>query len=343
MAATATKPPPPEELCKDPQELTLRLEQVGGRLVTLAREGPGKKIAGALMESVQELRLVWSALRELSLVYDAGRVETMLEHERELRSAMEILNSTVDSLSRTSEKTAANVDEQLQELDEIDSIGGTGLMVERLRTVTGSVRDAASEVKDGLARTAASLDESEQIIQAVDRKLQEARLEVMRDSLTQVLSRTAFEQRLRELAEQPRAISGAWCLALADIDHVAAINEEFGRRVGDALLCKVVEIIQKTCDTLPGSLVGRYRGKEFGLLLPRCSLARGRELAEEIRGAVGLAKWECKVSAASRFVATTVSVGIAERRDGETAGTLLKRAEACLEQAKRQGRNAVQS
>jgi diguanylate cyclase (GGDEF)-like protein len=88
-------------------------------------------------------------------------------------------------------------------------------------------------------------------------------------------------------------------------------------------------------------VVGRYRGKEFGIILPRCSLRKGQQMAEEIRRAIGLAKWESKVASAPTFINTTASIGIAERRDGEGPAELLRRAEACLDVARRRGRDTV--
>jgi len=340
MAATTSAPPASRAL-EDPEELTLRLERLGSRLMDLARDGPGKKIAGPLVECVQELRVVWTTLRDFALVFDANRVERMLEQERQLRQAMEILNGTVGSLSTASERTAANVSRQLHELDEIDAVGDARLMADRLRSVTGTVREAATEMKGNLVRTAAELDTSEKIIYAVDEKLREARQQVMQDALTRTLSRTAFEQRLGEIAAQAAAVSGAWCLALADIDGLGTINDRHSRRVGDALLFKIAEIIQTTCETLPGSIVGRLGGEEFGIIFPRCPLREGRQIAEEIRGAVSLARWESKASRPPSVVTATLSLGIVEHRAGEPAAAVLQRTQACLDQAKRRGRNTV--
>jgi len=343
MASTSAQTPSTESLQLDPEQMATRLERVGGRLMELARTGAGKKLEKPLAECVQELRLVWSQLRELALVFDANRVETMLAHEEELRRAMEILNGTVGTLSRANERAVETVDRQLHELDEIDAIGDASLMAERLRTVSGNVRAAATEMRDDIERSATQLDQSEQIIKAVDQKLQEAKKQVMYDSLTRVLSRAVFEQRLREMASQSTAVTGAWCLAIVDIDNLSVTNERLGRRVGDALLFRIADIIQTTSDTLPGSIVGRWGGEEFAILMPRTSLLQGRQLAEEIRGAVNLAKWECRASAQPVVVTTTVSVGVVQHRNGESATELLARALECVARAKRRGRNCVVS
>jgi len=332
---------PAKERIEDPQELTVRLEGVGGRLVALAKEGAGRRIAEPLMECVQELRSVWSSLRQFALVFDANRIETMQDRERELRTAMEILNGTVASLSTVHKRTTAQVDQQLDTLNELDAVDDASLLVGRLRSVGGSLRSAATEMKDDVSRSAAELSQSEDIVQAVERKLDEASHQILCDGLTRVLNRTGFEQRLQELATQPPAVTGSWCVVLIDVDDIEAINSSFGHRVGDALLFRVAGIIQTSCDSYPGAIVGRTGGKQFGIILPRCPLREGRRMAEEVRGAIDGARWECKSAGPRSVVHTTASLGVTERRSSEDADTLLQRAESCLRQAKRAGGNTA--
>ena len=297
--------------------------------------------AEQLRECVQELRAVWSALRSFALVFDANRIEAMQDHERELRQAMAILNGTVDSLSSAHERTTATMDAQLQELDELDSVDDASVLAGRLRTVTGSIRDAATDMKQEVDRSAAELSQSDQIIEAVDRKLTEASYQILCDGLTRVLNRAGFEQRLAEMAAQAAAVSGSWCLVLLEVDHIELVNKKFGRRVGDALLFRVAGIIQATCESFPGAIVGRTGGRAFGVILPRCSLREGRRIAEELRCAVEIAKWECTSGGGSSCVSTTVSLGATEHRGGETTDVLFERAESCCQQARHGGGNAV--
>jgi len=343
MSAATTEPAPStgKSEVTNPEELTLRLEQVGGKLMELTKTPAGCRIADPIRECVQELRVVWSALRQFSLVFDANRIETMQERESELRQAMQILNGTVASLSAAHEKTASTMDSQLGELDQLESVGDASLLVGRLRTVTGSVREAAVEMKDEVQRSARGLDASEQIIQAVDKKLAEASHQVLCDGLTRVLNRVGFEQRLDEIVAQSAAVRSSWCVALLTIDHLEMLNKKFGRRVGDALLFRIAGIIQSTSESYPGAIVGRTGGKDFGVILPRCPLREGRRMAQELRGAISLAKWECKTRNTPTVIAATVSVGVTEFRQGENVASLLERAESCCRQAIRQGGNTA--
>ncbi len=343
MAATTDAAPPSAgvETYDDPAELTVRLEQVGGKLMQLGKTTYGIKMADELRECVQELRGVWSALRRFSLVFDANRIGAMQDHERELRAAMEILRGTASSLATSHDKTTAAMDEQIHELDGLEGVDDASLLAGRLRTVTGAVRTAAVEARDEAERSTQELTQSEKIIQAVDRKLTEASHQILCDGLTRVLNRAGFEQRLAEMVAQPPAVTGSWSLITLELDHIELINKKFGRRVGDALLFRVAGLVQQSCESYPGAIVGRTCGRQFGVILPRCPLREGRRMAEEVRCAVEAAKWECKRGNATGVVATTISLGVTEFHAGEAADALFGRAEACCQRARSGGGNAV--
>jgi diguanylate cyclase len=326
---------------EDPAELTVRLEQVGGKLMQLAKTAHGAPMADQLRECVQELRAVWSALRRFSLVFDASRVETMQDHERELRMAMEILSGTVSSLSSSQERTTAAMDERIGELDELDSVDDASLLAGRLRSVTSGIRDAATEMRADVQQSAHELAQSQEIITAVDRKLAEASHQILCDGLTRLLNRTGFEQRLAEMASQSAAVAASWSLMLIELDHIELINKKFGRRVGDALLFRVAGIIQQTCESYPAAIAARTDGRQFGILLPRCSLREARRIAEEVRAAIEAAKWECRIGNAKGVVCTTVSLGVTSFRNGESTETLMARAESCCQRARQGGGNTV--
>lgn len=81
------------------------------------------------------------------------------------------------------------------------------------------------------------------------------------DALTGLHNRKAFESFLRA------AILGQAPLALLfiDLDHFKPINDEWGHRIGDRLLCQVAERIRST--TRQMDFAARVGGDEFALLL----------------------------------------------------------------------------
>ena len=87
-------------------------------------------------------------------------------------------------------------------------------------------------------------------------------------------------------------------------------------------------------------IVGRYGGEEFGIILPGTPLADAKKTAERIRTAI-LARDIKKRGGTGSFGRITISIGVAQFREGETPVALVERADACLYAAKRAGRNRV--
>jgi diguanylate cyclase (GGDEF)-like protein len=90
-------------------------------------------------------------------------------------------------------------------------------------------------------------------------------------------------------------------------------------------------------------LFGRLGGDEFALVLPRCDGQRAYEFAQRLRLAVQEATG---TDHAPLRLQLTVSIGIAEAAESESAGSgiddLLSRADQALYQAKQRGRNRVE-
>ena len=79
--------------------------------------------------------------------------------------------------------------------------------------------------------------------------------------------------------------------------------------------------------TRQADLTARIGGDEFAAILPGADLATARLTAERIRRAI--------------MDSVTVSIGTVVFRHGDTVASLMERADRCLYEAKRRGRNRV--
>jgi diguanylate cyclase len=87
-------------------------------------------------------------------------------------------------------------------------------------------------------------------------------------------------------------------------------------------------------------IAARYGGEEFAVVLPNTALRQGLAVSDHIRRAV-MGKELMKRSTGESLGRVTISVGVSSWRRGDTAQTLIERADSCLYAAKRSGRNRV--
>lgn len=158
------------------------------------------------------------------------------------------------------------------------------------------------------------------------------------DPLTGVLNRRAFQETAGETLSEQANQGSPVTIMMLDIDRFKNINDTYGHATGDLVLTVFADIV---CTSLrDGDVIGRLGGEEFGVLLPYCTKADGRNIAERIR----------KMVAATAIaipnggdLSATVSIGISSSEGSlSDLNLLLSRADAALYSAKRAGRNRVE-
>ena len=177
---------------------------------------------------------------------------------------------------------------------------------------------------DGTASTLASLLAAEAAV-TLERMDLLSRLESIArtDDLTGLPNRRAWEEELpRELLRAGRG-RRPLCVAMIDLDHFKAYNDEHGHQAGDRFLKQAAAawgVELRATDFL-----ARYGGEEFALALPNCPPEQAVEVAERMRAATPEGE--------------TCSVGIAHWDGHEDASSLIGRADTALYEAKHRGRN----
>ncbi len=154
------------------------------------------------------------------------------------------------------------------------------------------------------------------------------------DVLTGQPNRRAFMAEAEEIVGD----SGRWpaCMLVIDIDRFKSINDTVGHAGGDAVLVAVAQTIR--AHLRPTDTFGRLGGEEFGALLPNTTLSTAMTVAEGLRARVP----PSTSPRAARRCAPTVSIGATVVAGGKPdLDHLMDRADACLYEAKRTGRNRV--
>lgn len=152
------------------------------------------------------------------------------------------------------------------------------------------------------------------------------------DPLTKLNNRNQLRHHLEQLADESRAQGAPVSALMLDVDWFKKINDSFGHAAGDDVLCQVACAMR--AHTRTADQCFRVGGEEFLILLDHCDLQCARSRAEHLRASIG-----SQSIVPTRQV--TVSIGVAELEPDEAISNWLKRADARLYAAKREGRNRV--
>jgi diguanylate cyclase (GGDEF)-like protein len=194
---------------------------------------------------------------------------------------------------------------------------------------------------DELSALARTVNTMLSVIQRAKSDLLEAqeslRFHAEHDALTGVLNRRAIRDVLRKELARCRREGTTFGVLLADVDHFKKINDHFGHAAGDAVLVTVVQRISAVLRSYDA--VGRYGGEEFLIIAPGCDLELAQKLAERISSAIS----DEAVDLGDHVAPVSVSVGVTLGTSASDPEFLVEQADTAMYQAKRQGRNRVET
>jgi diguanylate cyclase len=172
----------------------------------------------------------------------------------------------------------------------------------------------------------------------LQQNLETVRNESLTDPLTGLSNRKHFDNAITKALSEAVERSEPMSLIMTDIDHFKSFNDTWGHLTGDQVL-RLVAMSMKQ-NVKGQDIAARYGGEEFAVVLPNTVLRSALTVGDHIRRAV-MSKELMKRSTGQNLGRVTISVGIATVRNGDTAQTLIARADGCLYAAKRNGRNRV--
>jgi diguanylate cyclase (GGDEF)-like protein len=203
-----------------------------------------------------------------------------------------------------------------------------------LSTMAEALREAGrlEEAYDALSRSAElerqAVRELSELRISLERATLEAsalREEAERDWLTGLHNR-------RYLARQLESIAPQFSIAVLDLDHFKAINDEHGHDIGDQVLVRIAGLLLGV--VRHSDVVVRTGGEEFVLLMPASDRSAARHCCDRALQAIRDAGWD----EVAPGLTVTASVGIASSGESDDLAAL---ADQRLYAAKRAGRDRI--
>ena len=166
----------------------------------------------------------------------------------------------------------------------------------------------------------------------------EARRLASTDTLTGLLNRRAFVERIEKARAAHEKQLFPMCVLLLDIDYFKKVNDTLGHDAGDAVLQGVARVLSGIARK--SDFVARWGGEEFVVALSATTEAGARVAAERVRRAIADARYVLPNGKEHR---ATASVGLASAEGPSwDLHDLLGRADKAMYSAKHRGRNRVE-
>ncbi|MEO8039486.1 MAG: diguanylate cyclase [Betaproteobacteria bacterium] len=167
----------------------------------------------------------------------------------------------------------------------------------------------------------------------------ELELLALRDGLTGLYNRRAFDEQLEREWNRARRDHAPLSVIMIDIDHFKRFNDTFGHPAGDQCIQAVAGIVQR-CFARGSDLVARYGGDEFVVLASAVTRKQVQHRADQLHEAVKVLSAQ---PAGSLPSPVTLSVGVATAipLPRKTPSDLLDAADRALYQYKRRQRERM--
>jgi diguanylate cyclase (GGDEF)-like protein len=168
-------------------------------------------------------------------------------------------------------------------------------------------------------------------------KLQELardlRFQATTDPLTGLSNRLKLNQALAAEMLRSMRYETPLSLVLYDVDNFKAVNDTHGHQIGDKVLIQLSQFVPSLLRNT--DLLARWGGEEFVIVTPESDGEMAYQAAEKLRNAIEQIKFD-------EIGTVTCSFGVAQYMCGDTAESLISRADDALYRAKLNGRNQVE-
>jgi two-component system, cell cycle response regulator len=154
------------------------------------------------------------------------------------------------------------------------------------------------------------------------------------DTLTGAFTRAKFDEDIKRHIALSKQTGRRFSITIFDIDDFKRINDTYGHIEGDRVLAEIARTVTK--NKRPRDILTRWGGEEFVVLFPSTALPAAEKIAERLCFAISSTDFSIGEQ-------VTCSFGVTEFQKGDTAISLLRRADKLMYDAKAAGKNIVAS
>lgn len=288
--------------------------------------------------TVAEFRKHFDGTPERILKFIEQEKVCLEERERELTNIIELLRQGLAALYDGNRQFNDRLQDRSLQMERLMHLDDLRRVKEQLRGEIDTLKSSVAEKK------ASDLRQLDQLTREVDtlRKNLEVVTDVsVTDALTRANNRMAFDMAIQRLIDRHVIAGERFCLLMCDLDDFKLVNDRYGHLIGDRVLISFVTECRNTFREQ--DFIARYGGEEFAILLPGATLHDARKRADVFCSRLSGKRFRIEKDQPEPTVGFTISVGISEARQEDSADSLIARADRALYLAKARGKNQTMS
>ncbi len=328
-----------------PEEFSQHVERIRTHILKMDDGGQWDGVLGEIADLVQ-------AIRAQSLKEKQGIEEFLKQLGERLQ---EVGHQLVQSEAYYDESQQAGQHLDSQVKQEISGIGDSvrdatnlGQLKQTVQTHIDAVLQHMSQhheveqqryeqAKQEIASMNERMKDMESETEVLRLRIDDERSQAKTDALTGIPNRLAWEERLEQEVAGWKRFGTPLVLVVWDVDHFKRVNDRFGHKAGDKVLCTLARVLAD--NVRETDFVARYGGEEFVQLITGSSIEDCMPVVEKLRIAIEKTGFHFR----DERVRITTSCGLSAYRDGDTPDQCFERADKALYRAKDAGRNCCKS
>ena len=274
--------------------------------------------------------------KKIILSFIKRQKEYLRDREKEFRDIIDLLTKGMASIDAENQIFNEKIYKQSEKIEKITLLDDIKKIKTALKREIEKVRET---LKEKQTQDRNQLEGLTKQVKALSVDLEKAREESLKDGLTGVYNRLAFDKYIRNLEERNTIAKLPFSLLVLDIDDFKEINDTYGHPIGDRVM---IALIQKCRDAVrKEDFIARYGGDEFVIVLPSASLKNASKKAQNICKSVAAARYSLGDMQPGQSLSFTVSIGVSTYEEGDTVASVTERADQALYSAKRSGKGLV--
>ncbi len=318
------------------KDFTLDLQEIDSNKFKKDIDALTEKIISE--EKISPVKKLFEKYKKIIPSFVKRQKKYLLERENEFKDIIDLLTQAMASLDTDNTLFNQKVYEQSEKIEKITLLGDIKTIKRSIKQEVSNIREV---VKEKQAQDIKKIQRLSVRVNTLNNELEKAQSESLKDGLTGIYNRKAFDIELTGLIEENITGKRSFSLLMLDIDDFKTINDTYGHQTGDRVLVTLAHKFQE--NIRKGDMTARYGGEEFAIIFPGASHNNALKKAKKICKVINSTRFSENNTQDSEPLSLSVSIGVSSYKKNDTAATVTERADKALYAAKHAGKNRVVS